>query len=34
MNGKGAYVRTRGAFFQIPRMTYAEWQRKHPAPPR
>jgi flavin reductase (DIM6/NTAB) family NADH-FMN oxidoreductase RutF len=26
MNGLGAYVKTRDAFFQIPRMTYADWQ--------
>ncbi len=25
MNGKGAYVRTRDAFFHIPRMNYQEW---------
>ena len=25
MNGKGAYVRTRYAFFHIPRMNYQEW---------
>jgi flavin reductase (DIM6/NTAB) family NADH-FMN oxidoreductase RutF len=30
MNGRGAYVRTRDAFFQMPRMTYAEWQKLHP----
>jgi flavin reductase (DIM6/NTAB) family NADH-FMN oxidoreductase RutF len=30
MNGKGAYVKTRDAFFQMPRMTYAEWRQKHP----
>jgi flavin reductase (DIM6/NTAB) family NADH-FMN oxidoreductase RutF len=28
MNGKGSYVKTRGAFFHIPRMTYEEWQKK------
>jgi len=28
MNGKGAYVRTRNSFFQIPRMTYEEWLQK------
>ncbi len=33
MNGKGAYVKTRGAFFQIPRMTYEEWLQKNPPPP-
>jgi flavin reductase (DIM6/NTAB) family NADH-FMN oxidoreductase RutF len=26
MNGLGAYVKTRGAFLQIPRVTYADWQ--------
>jgi flavin reductase (DIM6/NTAB) family NADH-FMN oxidoreductase RutF len=30
MNGKGAYVRTRDAFFQIPRITYEEWSKSHP----
>jgi flavin reductase (DIM6/NTAB) family NADH-FMN oxidoreductase RutF len=29
MNGKGAYVKTRDAFFQMPRMTYAEWLAKN-----
>lgn len=29
MNGLGAYVRTRDAFFQIPRMTYDEWKKKN-----
>ena len=29
MNGLGNYVRTRDAFFQIPRETYQEWQKKH-----
>jgi flavin reductase (DIM6/NTAB) family NADH-FMN oxidoreductase RutF len=28
MNGKGAYVKTQGAFFSMPRMTYEEWQAK------
>jgi len=28
MNGKGAYVKTRDAFFHMPRMTYSEWQQK------
>jgi flavin reductase (DIM6/NTAB) family NADH-FMN oxidoreductase RutF len=28
MNGLGAYVKTEGSFFQIPRMTYVEWKRK------
>lgn len=27
MNGLGAYVKTKDAFFQIPRMTYADWQK-------
>jgi flavin reductase (DIM6/NTAB) family NADH-FMN oxidoreductase RutF len=25
MNGQGAYVKTRSAFFQIPRVSYADW---------
>ena len=29
MNGLGAYVKTRDAFFPIPRVTYAEWQKKN-----
>ena len=29
MNGLSAYVKTRGAFFQIPRMNYEEWKRKN-----
>ena len=33
MNGKGAYVKTRGAFFQVPRITYEEWLQKNPPPP-
>jgi len=32
MNGRGAYVKTRGAFFQMPRMTYEEWLAKNPPP--
>lgn len=28
MNGLGAYVRTRGAFFQVPRIPYAEWKKQ------
>ena len=28
MNGKGAYVRTRDAFFHVPRLTYEEWKAK------
>jgi flavin reductase (DIM6/NTAB) family NADH-FMN oxidoreductase RutF len=31
MNGRGAYVKTRDAFFQMPRMTYAEWLAKNKA---
>jgi flavin reductase (DIM6/NTAB) family NADH-FMN oxidoreductase RutF len=30
MNGKGAYVRTRDAFFDLPRITYEDWLRKNP----
>ena len=26
MNGMGSYVRTRDAFFQMPRIKYADWQ--------
>jgi flavin reductase (DIM6/NTAB) family NADH-FMN oxidoreductase RutF len=34
MNGKGAYVKTAGAFFHIPRGNYEEWQKKNgPARP-
>jgi flavin reductase (DIM6/NTAB) family NADH-FMN oxidoreductase RutF len=29
MNGLGNYVRTRDAFMNIPRITYAEWQKKN-----
>ena len=29
MNGLGAYVKTRDAFFSIPRVTYAECQKKN-----
>ncbi len=29
MGGKGAYVRTRDAFFQMPRSTYEEWKREN-----
>lgn len=32
MNGLGAYVRTRDAFFQIPRTTYAEWSKTNREP--
>ena len=28
MNGLGAYVKTRNAFFHIPRKTYAEWTKE------
>jgi flavin reductase (DIM6/NTAB) family NADH-FMN oxidoreductase RutF len=28
MNGLGNYVRTRDAFIEIPRISYAEWQKK------
>ena len=31
MNGRGAYVKTRDAFFHIQRMTYDEWQKKEKA---
>ncbi len=30
MNGLGAYVRTRDAFFDLPRITYEDWLRKNP----
>ncbi len=30
MNGRGAYVKTRGAFFNMPRSTYEEWLKKNP----
>ena len=30
MNGLGAYVKTKDAFFQIPRITYEDWKRDHP----
>jgi len=29
MNGLGAYVKTKDAFFQIPRMTYEDWKNKN-----
>ena len=29
MNGLGAYVKTKGAFFHMPRMTYEEWKQKN-----
>jgi len=32
MNGLGAYVKTRAAFFHIPRVTYADWQLKQKKP--
>ena len=28
MNGAGNYVRTHGAFFKMPRIPYADWQRR------
>ena len=28
MNGLGNYVRTRGAFFQMPRLKLADWEKK------
>ncbi len=28
MNGAGNYVRTRGAFFKMPRIPYADWQQR------
>ena len=31
MNGGGNYVRTRGAFFQMARIPYADWQRRKSA---
>src|SRR6185312_4388159 len=33
MNGLGHYVRTRGAFFNMPRQTYKEWLKTNPPPP-
>jgi flavin reductase (DIM6/NTAB) family NADH-FMN oxidoreductase RutF len=27
MNGLGSYVKTRDAFFKIPRIPYSEWQK-------
>ena len=29
MNGKSAYIKTRDAFFSMPRMTYEEWKEKN-----
>jgi flavin reductase (DIM6/NTAB) family NADH-FMN oxidoreductase RutF len=29
MNGLGAYIKTRDAFFHVPRMSYDEWRQKH-----
>jgi len=29
MNGKGAYVKTRDAFFNLDRVTYDEWKEKN-----
>jgi flavin reductase (DIM6/NTAB) family NADH-FMN oxidoreductase RutF len=31
MNGLGAYVRTRDAFLQVPRIPYEEWKKDHKA---
>jgi len=31
MNGLGSYVKTRDAFFQIPRLSYEEWQQQNPS---
>jgi len=28
MNGRGSYVKTRDAFFTVPRLTYADWQHR------
>ena len=28
MNGLGAYVKTKDAFFSIPRRTYADWKKE------
>ena len=28
MNGLGAYVKTKDAFFSIPRMTYEDWKKQ------
>ena len=33
MNGLGSYVRTRDAFFQIPRIPYEEWRQRQGGPP-
>ena len=33
MNGKGAYVRTRDAFFHVPRVSFEEWQKQNPDNP-
>ena len=30
MNGLGSYVRTRGAFFHLPRIPYDEWKKQQP----
>ncbi len=29
MNGQGAYVKTRDAFFNLDRVTYTEWKAKN-----
>jgi len=31
MNGRGAYVKTRDAFFQMPRIPLAEWTQRQGA---
>ncbi|HVW20433.1 MAG TPA: flavin reductase family protein [Opitutaceae bacterium] len=33
MNGLGRYVRTRDAFFNLPRLSYQEWLKTNPPPP-
>ena len=32
MIGLGAYVKTKGAFFRIPRLTYADWKQNDGKP--
>ena len=34
MNGLGHYVRTRDAFFNMPRMSYEEWLKRNPQSPK
>jgi hypothetical protein len=34
VNGLGAYVKTKGAIFQIPRMTYGDWKRQNAKSPQ